>query len=60
MSDQNHTPIFFLAKPRMALASFFTSQGQNKLPLQWKHEVLTTGPPGQFPHPSLKPMKKKQ
>ena len=26
----------------------FPDQGSNLYPLQWKHGILTTGPPGKF------------
>lgn len=29
------------------VGSLFPSQGSNLQPLQWKHAVLTTGPPGE-------------
>ena len=36
----------FLAEPRNMWDFKFPNQGWNLCPLQWKHAVLTTGPPG--------------
>ena len=39
---------FFFWPCHLAIESQFHDQGQNLCPMQWKHGVLTIGPPGKF------------
>ena len=43
--------LFILAVPR-GMCDLSSPVGGNPLPLQWKHKVLTTGPPGNSQHRS--------
>ena len=40
---------FFFWPLCTACTTWFPNQGSNPCPLQWKHRVLTTGPPGKWP-----------
>ena len=49
MGDEDVTTLFFFFLVLLGmwdLISLFPEQGSNSIPLPWKHEVLTTGPPG--------------
>ena len=37
---------YFLGHARQRVGSLFPNKGLNPLPLNWKHRVLVTGPPG--------------
>ena len=42
----DHSFFFFFCPAAQLVGSSFPDQGSNPGPLQWKHGVLTTGPPG--------------
>ena len=46
---QGITFFFFFCCTMQHMGSLFPDQGSNPRPLQWKHIVLTTGPPGEVP-----------
>ena len=46
-------PFFFFRRAARLVGSQFPDQGSNPCPLQWKHGVLTTGPPGNSLHISF-------